>query len=802
MNRIATTVVSLILLANIASAQRIQGWDDIFGPIDAPDGDIKAIAVDGNSVYIGGNFIHVGARPITSMAAFTLNGREWAPLCDGMTGSTTAIATTAEEVVMAGRFRFPGDDSTYGLIFRNKDGGECRPGVFTRLNNQTDIFDLHVVGSDLFIGGNFALSGDSALRGIVRFDTRTRTYHALGSGVRGTVGSMDRIGDSLFIGGSITLAGGKPAHGVAIWNLRENQWENAPLGLTGSVMTVKRWGRRMLVSGNKVTSGNGWATHSAFIEPGRDSVVALRIPHVDTAFIRVSATAIVGGKIMFATDVAITDMVTWDTATGAIEVPGGGIGGDVHLLVEAGGRVYAGGMFQRAGGRTASNVAVYDTSSRRWSAILGRPYYGLSGIGNLPIVRALAPGRGAQMYVGGFFSIAGSLYNYGSIGLWTGTDWRRLGQGLLGDVRTISTIGDTSIVAGGSIRSTQNPYLNLGNIGRWSWNDSSWHALGAGFDAVVSATAVGPDGAIYAGGPFTLCGTTRIEGLGVWRNDRWVPVIPQLSGVVTALRLVDNRLHIGGDFYMSAGDSTTRTFCILDLGTGDVTVPDPAGAVEAVMITAIDVSAGRVFAGGAFSNRATSEGSSVAELVEDQWVPLGETPAGTPYALVASNGGVVVGGDMRLDGGPQIANLGFWDGERWTAVEGGTENDVYALALTDSFLYVGGGFLTTGGIYSPALSRWRHDNFRGLVTAVRESIDGRTGRIIAISPNPARDILRVSIDASSATELRIFDAMGRLRARHSVPGRNKAALDISGLEPGVYLLVSQAGMRTGFVVAR
>ena len=810
----------LLCLDSGATAHAQQGWDDIFGPIDAPaHGDVRAIAVEGNTVYLGGSFRSIGIRSIQASATFNLDTREWSPLCDGVTGETNAIAMTADEVVLAGRFKLPGESTAQSLLFRRKDGGACRTDGFPVLG-QTSITSLHVVGTDLFIGGNFIFPGSDSLRGIVRFDTRTRTYHPLGSGIAGVVQSIDHIGDSLYVGGSFTIAGGKTASGVAIWNIGQSRWEDAPLGLSGSIAKLTRWGERMLVSGRNVTSRNGRTTHSAIVEAGRDSVVPLGISHIDSLFPQVGAAAIIKGKIMFASrtlsayPATETDMmVAWDTATGTTEIPGGGVRGITFTLTAMGEELLAGGSFQRTGDIVAENIAIYDAGSDAWSALPSRTSNGLTSMSS-PTVYALAVRSGEQIYAGGSFRAAGGQYDYGNIALWTGSRWQPLGAGVteLGDndvsghVQTILPIGDTAVVVGGSFARTTEPYLTLGNIARWSWNDSAWHQFGDGFNSDVLATALGPDGAIYAGGSFARSGATDVAALAVWRDGKWTQVIPELSGTVKALGVVDNRLYIGGSFRISGDDPANGPFCILDLTTGGVTVPDST-SIEMTQIYTIAVRDGRVLAAGIFNNRMSGEAYSVAELVENQWRPIGETPQGRALAMAVGHGTIVVGGSMSLTGGPQIANLGFWNGERWRDVQGGSENMVFALAMTDSFLYVGGQFQTTGDVVSPGISRWRHDDFRGLVASVKERSSGETAGTIVIHPNPARDVLAVRIgrSGSSATELRIFDSRGRLRTRHDIANGTEAQLDISDLEPGIYLLVGRGGdtvLRETFVVVR
>ena len=56
---------------------------------------------------------------------------------------------------------------------------------------------------------------------------------------------------------------------------------------------------------------------------------------------------------------------------------------------------------------------------------------------------------------------------------------------------------------------------------------------------------------------------------------------------------------------------------------------------------------------------------------------------------------------IQYAGGSPANDIAKWDGSAWSALGSGVNNGVSALAVFGSHLYVGGGFITAGGKFSP-----------------------------------------------------------------------------------------------------
>ncbi len=103
-------------------------------------------------------------------------------------------------------------------------------------------------------------------------------------------------------------------------------------------------------------------------------------------------------------------------------------------------------------------------------------------------------------------------------------------------------------------------------------------------------------------------------------------------------------------------------------------------------------------------------GGGVAALQNEWFEPVGALVAAPMGALVD---GVIVGGVFQEVGLPikAVPNLARWDGTSWSALGGGVNGPVRALAwLPDGSLAVGGGFVAAGGFGSSVkvngVARW------------------------------------------------------------------------------------------------
>ena len=139
-----------------------------------------------------------------------------------------------------------------------------------------------------------------------------------------------------------------------------------------------------------------------------------------------------------------------------------------------------------------------------------------------------------------------------------GTRWARLGNLFNQQVACVLDTPAGLFAAGSFTFGT----TDRGRVGRW--NGSSWVPVGSGlggFPPYVSAaqTLTGDGQNLYAGGFFTLPGSTNVVGIARWDGTRWTALRTQDTylgledNTVRALAWADGRLYVGG-YFLRTGD--------------------------------------------------------------------------------------------------------------------------------------------------------------------------------------------------------------------------------------------------------
>jgi hypothetical protein len=220
---------------------------------------------------------------------------------------------------------------------------------------------------DLFAGGEFQWPLDTAWGHIAR-RSRDGAWSALGKGCNGSITALaaDTKG-ALFAGGEFDSAGGSPVSHIAKWN------------------------------------GTAWSSLGKGLRSGNGSVAVSAIVCDKAGNIYVAGDFDSAGE-QRAACVAKWDGERWSALGRGIRGGDGWIhapGRFVHSLVfDAEGNLYAGGVFDSAGGCAARNVARWDGDE--WSPLGG----GCNGD-----IRGMVVDRSGVLHVGGVFDTAGGVFS-------------------------------------------------------------------------------------------------------------------------------------------------------------------------------------------------------------------------------------------------------------------------------------------------------------------------------------------------------------------------------------------------------
>jgi hypothetical protein len=416
-------------------------------------------------------------------------------------------------------------------------------------------------------------------------------------------------------------------------------------------------------------------------------------------------TALAGAVMAPAGAVAVaagvsSRVATDDTVLGTFEALGAGVNDLVKALAVSGDdTLYAGGQF-------TPHPAAWSTVTRTWSAL---------GTGLNNEVLALALEGDDTVYAGGKFDQSGGVPGTGGIAAWSTVirTWSALGTGVDFWVLALALHGDDTVYAGGFFNAASGK-SGTENIAAWSNADDTWHALGTGVNSWVYALAASADDTVYAGGAFTSAGgKAGAKRVAAWSNadDTWHALGGGMDATVMALAVSgDDTLYAGGSFTDAGGKPgadgvaawsyADDTWHALDTGVG--------GSIKAL---AVDDTRGLVYAGGDFTTAGDDSASGVAVWDAGLGAGLGEW-----IALQAA------GGEGVSD---PVGSL-----------------NVLALALDDSVLYLGGDFLTAGGVAASRIARWTWD--APSVVAVPAS--GAAGASVVLEGSGLIGVTGVSVD--------------------------------------------------------
>jgi hypothetical protein len=195
------------------------GPDNGIGP---SFGDVRAILVDGDDVYVGGAFSRAGGQPAENLARW--DGAQWHALLDGSENGVVqpveALAITPDGLYVGGFITQAGAVDVNHIA---KWDGTSWSRLGTQAENGTDapVTTMATDGTDLYVGGSFENAGPQPVTSIARWDGSS--WQALGSGLVSDFGNpivtaLNYRGGVLHVGGGFDQAGSVPATGVALWN--------------------------------------------------------------------------------------------------------------------------------------------------------------------------------------------------------------------------------------------------------------------------------------------------------------------------------------------------------------------------------------------------------------------------------------------------------------------------------------------------------------------------------------------------------------------------------------------------------
>jgi hypothetical protein len=273
---------------------------------------VRAMALNGTTLYIGGDFTSVGAqnrRCIAALDAATGYATGWDPNCGGQ---VRALAASGSTVFAGGGF------VSIGGVNRNRIAAlDLTTGIPTAWNpNATNnsVTCLAVSGSIVYAGGSFSQIGGQNRSCIAALDAATGNATAWNPISQSAVNALVVSGSTVYVGGQFFAIGGQQRNRIAALDATTG---NATAWNPNAGSTVNA----LAVNGSTVYAGGAFATIGG---QTRNSIAAL--------------------------DAATGNATAWNPTAG----------GGVSAIAVDGSTVYVGGRFPFVGGAVRNNIAALD----------------------------------------------------------------------------------------------------------------------------------------------------------------------------------------------------------------------------------------------------------------------------------------------------------------------------------------------------------------------------------------------------------------------------------------------------------
>ncbi len=284
------------------------------------------------------------------------------------------------------------------------------------------------------------------------------------------------------------------------------------------------------------------------------------------------------------------------------------------------------------------------------------------------------------------------------------------------NVDSLALAPDGTLYAGGDFTMAGTTYAN--HIA--GWKGGSWFSLWTGVSNRVYAIAAAPDGALYVGGYFSTIANTSIKHLARWNGVSWSSVGSGVNDKVAALALApDGTLYAGGTFTEVGGIKANR------IAKWDGVSWSPLGAGMDGSVSTIALAPdGVLYAAGTFGKAGKVEADGVAKWDGVSWSPLGLGTDGVINSLVvAPDGTLYAGGTFDKAGGLIAKHVAKWNGVSWSSLGSGISYTVEALALaSDGALYAGGYFTEAGGSSANNIAKWNGVSWSSLGKGVNNTV--------------------------------------------------------------------------------
>lgn len=631
-----------------------------------PNGEVDALAVDGETAYVGGLFTHLGL-PRDHLAVLDPGSGEPQEGWPGVDGGfvRASVSDGAGGWYLAGDFTSVGGVPRDGLAHLLAD--KSVDPAWAPITDGSVVTIARDTAGVVYVGGAFTeVDGNVPRANLAALDAAGRPT----SFTANTDGPVDAIATSFRFAGS-----------------------------PGSATPVAR-----LYLGGEFTHVAGAARHYfAALDPGTDALVGAD-PELNGKVTTIAVSggsafqprvAYVGGAFTGMPSLARVHAAAFHDDTAAPTEWGPFVDPAPEALAVGGSNVYLGNV-EVVNGTARQGIAAVDpetgTSLRPWAPRIEAP-------APFRRIRSLVVAGGALHLAGTFANVDGTpRSDLAAFDLASGAllGWDPAPAGLNRGVTTLGSDG-TALLVSGEFEEIGGPARsNLAAVDLRTGQVTPFHP---DVDGAVDALAP-HGGALYLGGRFAhVGGLARTGAAAVDLDGAPTPFAPQVAGnpVVRTLAVADGTVFLGGPF-IQVGGQQREGLAEVDAGTGAVTPFHDDAEGEVWTLADAD---GKLYVGGSFQAIGGVPRARLAAILPGlggQVTPFDPNFDGTVRALLVRDGTLYASGDFHhvLNAIPRAFLAAFDLGNlSLLPFESQLDAGPTVLADDDSELFVAGGGLTS-----------------------------------------------------------------------------------------------------------
>lgn len=235
------------------------GWDNMGGGVSGGDGRVNVILENSGYVYVGGNFTNAGGVAARNVAYW--DGFSWHAMASGLNSNVNALCFHQGQLFAGGAFskRADGTSTLPGIARWDGNDWVGVPIISSwRINNIVNA--LVSDGVNLYAGGNYSIDwfepvppyNGASVDNIGYWDGSH--WWPMGNGLSNTVNNLAFVGSDLYAGGSFTVSGSAPVRRLAKWT--GSTWAEVGGGITnGTVSALASQGSKLYLGGSFTAIG-------------------------------------------------------------------------------------------------------------------------------------------------------------------------------------------------------------------------------------------------------------------------------------------------------------------------------------------------------------------------------------------------------------------------------------------------------------------------------------------------------------------------------------------------------------------